>query len=72
VSDDPGRNCRTLKVLEQQQDQDDADRYQFSYPWLLRTATGAFHLLYTWNKTRIKHVEFNQDWLDQTAAAAAK
>ncbi len=40
-------------------------RYEFSYPFLLQTRRGDFHLVYTWNRTFIKHVQFNQAWLDQ-------
>jgi hypothetical protein len=39
--------------------------FEFSYPFLLRTDRGEFHLLYTWNRAYIKHVRFNQAWLDQ-------
>jgi predicted neuraminidase len=38
--------------------------WQFDYPYLIKTSTGEFHLLYTWNKSLIKHIRFNQDWLD--------
>jgi predicted neuraminidase len=69
VSDNLGKDWRTVKVLEQQQDAGDVNRYQFSYPWMLRTDDGDFHVLYTWNRTRIKHVEFNLSWLEQAAAA---
>lgn len=40
-------------------------RYEFSYPYLLQTRRGDFHLLYTWNRTFIKHLSFNQQWLEQ-------
>ena len=70
VSDNLGKEWRTIKVLEQQQDANDVNRYQFSYPWLLRAANGDFHLLYSWNRTRIKHIEFNQSWLEQAAAGS--
>ena len=36
---------------------------QFSYPWLMQTSDGEFHLLYTWHRLGIKHVQFNQAWL---------
>jgi predicted neuraminidase len=71
VSDNLGKDWRTVKVLEQQQDAADVNRYQFSYPWMLRTNDGDFHVLYTWNRTRIKHIEFNQSWLEQAADAVA-
>ncbi len=40
-------------------------RYEFSYPYLIRTRNGEFDLLYTWNRAFIKHVRFNQAWLDE-------
>jgi predicted neuraminidase len=39
--------------------------YEFSYPFLLQTHQGEFHLAYTWNRSFIKHVQFNQAWLDR-------
>lgn len=38
--------------------------YEFSYPYLLQTRNGDFHLVYTWNRSFIKHVTFNRAWLD--------
>lgn len=32
---------------------------EFSYPYLLQTQSGAMHLVYTWNRTRIKHIRFD-------------
>jgi predicted neuraminidase len=45
--------------------------FEFSYPSLIRTARGEFHLLYTWNRAYIKHVRFNQAWLDERLANAS-
>lgn len=42
-------------------------RYEFSYPYLIQASGGDFHLVYTWNRTFIKHVWFNFAWLDQRA-----
>jgi predicted neuraminidase len=39
--------------------------YEFSYPYLIMTRDGNFDLVYTWNRSFIKHVRFNQAWLDQ-------
>jgi len=39
--------------------------FEFSYPSLIRTSGGDFHLVYTWNEAFIKHVQFSQAWLDQ-------
>ena len=41
--------------------------YEFSYPYLIQTRNGDFHLVYTWNRTFVEHLWFNQAWLDQRA-----
>ncbi|MGC2166987.1 MAG: sialidase family protein [Gallionella sp.] len=38
--------------------------FEFSYPYLIRTRKGDFHLVYTWNRSFIKHVRFNLAWLE--------
>jgi len=40
-------------------------QFEFSYPYLIQTQRGDFHLVYTWNRTFIKHIWFNRAWLDQ-------
>jgi len=42
--------------------------FEFSYPSLIRTSGGEFHLVYTWNEAFIKHVQFSQAWLDRRLA----
>ena len=32
---------------------------EFSYPYLLQSRDGYIHLVYTWHRTRIKHVRFD-------------
>ncbi len=59
-----------LESLKQQACTPQGCRYEFSYPFLLQTRRGDFHLVYTWNRTFIKHVQFNQAWLDQQAGRA--
>lgn len=39
--------------------------FEFSYPYLIQAHNGDFHLVYTWNRSFIKHVEFTRTWLDQ-------
>lgn len=39
--------------------------FEFSYPYLIQTRRGDFHLVYTWNRSYIKHVVFTRAWLDQ-------
>ena len=38
-------------------------RYEFSYPFLLQARSGDIHLVYTWNRAFIKHVQFTPEWL---------
>lgn len=43
----------------------DGCRFEFSYPYLIQAQGGDFHLVYTWNRSFIKHVTFTEAWLDQ-------
>jgi predicted neuraminidase len=37
---------------------------EFSYPFLIRTQAGEYHLIYTWQRRRMAHVHFNDAWLE--------
>ena len=39
--------------------------FEFSYPYLIQTRNGDLHLVYTWNRSFIKHVLFPRDWLEK-------
>ncbi|HEY0666202.1 MAG TPA: sialidase family protein [Gallionella sp.] len=39
--------------------------FEFSYPYLIHASNGEFHLVYTWNRSFIKHVRFTSAWLGQ-------
>ncbi len=39
--------------------------FEFSYPYLIQAKNSDFHLVYTWNRSHIKHVRFSLEWLDQ-------
>jgi predicted neuraminidase len=41
---------------------------EFSYPFLLQSADGRVHLVYTWQRKGIKHVAFSLAWLNSRAA----
>ena len=51
-------------------DYSEKDGAEFSYPSLIQATDGTYHLVYTWHRKRIKHVSFNQAWLDQRIAEA--
>src|SRR5213596_806943 len=37
---------------------------EYSYPWIMPDRAGDVHLLYTWGRSRIKHVRFNPAWVE--------
>lgn len=37
---------------------------KYAYPWVLNASFGKFHLFYTVDRKYIKHIEFNQAWLE--------
>jgi predicted neuraminidase len=39
--------------------------FEFSYPFMIQARNGDIHLAYTWNRTFIKHVVFDQAWLQR-------
>ena len=61
-SENDGQTWRLLHEFEQEKNTPEVE-HQFAYPALRQSADGEFHVLYTWNKKRIKHVRFNQQWL---------
>ena len=60
VSRDEGRTWNTVRHFEQNND----GKSEFSYPYLIRSSDGTMHLLYTWNRKRIRHIAFNDSWVD--------
>ncbi len=39
--------------------------WQYDYPYVIRDAAGDFHLVYTWNRSFIRHLRFNRAWLEE-------
>ena len=60
VSRDQGLSWMTVRNFEQLND----GKSEFSYPYLIRLNDGTMHLLYTWNRKRIRHIIFNDKWVD--------
>lgn len=55
-STDDGKNWSEPLKLE-------SDPGEYSYPSVLQTADGIIHVIYTFRRYSIKHIEFNEDWL---------
>ncbi len=66
VSPDGRRDWQRLATL----DHDPESR--FAYPFMVRTQDGMIHLVYSWKMKRIRHVAFNEPWLDQIENRLAK
>jgi predicted neuraminidase len=65
-SKDQGKNWHVIHLFEDGRHIDATKRkVEYSYPALMRTSNGDYHLLYTWHKTHIKHITFNSLWLQQ-------
>jgi predicted neuraminidase len=37
---------------------------EFSYPYLIQAARGDYHLVYTWNRTKMRYLAFDEQWLE--------
>ena len=59
ISQDEGRSWQVFHDVEYDPDQE----ARFAYPYLYQSTTGRYHLLYTYKRLYIKHVEFNDAWL---------
>ena len=42
----------------------DTCNWQYDYPYLIRADDGEFHLVYTWNRSFVRHLSFNRAWLE--------
>ena len=45
--------------------------FEFSYPYLVLTERGDVHLVYTWNRSFIKHVGFSRAWIERRIGEVA-
>jgi predicted neuraminidase len=64
-SRDQGRTWKVIHEVENERVDLGLGPREFSYPWLTRTRDGEYHLFYTWRRTHIRHVTFNQSWLEK-------
>jgi len=60
VSEDAGRTWTRVHTVAEGE-----PGAEFSYPALATTPNGSIHLLFTWNRERIRAVVFNRAWLER-------
>ncbi|MCP4170365.1 MAG: exo-alpha-sialidase [Fuerstiella sp.] len=53
-----GQNWKLIHDIE-----DSTPPDEFSYPYLIKGDSGDYHLIYTWKRTKMRHVVFNEQWL---------
>jgi predicted neuraminidase len=58
VSIDNGKSWNILKVLEQKEGK------EYSYPSITESPNGLYHITYTYERKKIKHIVFNKTWLN--------
>ena len=64
LSTDFGDTWRVARRLEAASLPERAPVPEYSYPWIMQDRSGDVHVLYTWGRSRIKHVVFNRAWLE--------
>jgi predicted neuraminidase len=67
-----GDDWRVFHELESENVSPASHDFEFSYPSLTRDASGIFDLLYSWNDENIKHVRFNDAWLNDMLDGSGK
>jgi predicted neuraminidase len=65
MSDGPSSEWRVMQVLEDDETLPIEGRQEFSYPFLMSANGSDAHLVYTWDRKRIRHVYFGSNWLAQ-------
>jgi len=63
-STDFGNTWRIAHRFEGDSGSTQAPVPEYSYPWIMQDRGGDVHVLYTWGRSRIKHVRFNRAWLE--------
>ncbi len=64
VSDNQGESWKTIHIFEGWKEYWNGKKQGYSYPSLIQATNGDFHLVYSWNVQKIKHIHFNQAWLE--------
>lgn len=66
VSDLHGENWKRIATLE------DAANQSFAYPFIIRTRDGLFHIVFSYNLNRIKHLTLNEAWIEDRMSKAGQ
>ena len=70
MSDGKSGQWHTIELLEDDEATPEAQRKEFSYPYLLSVDGGGVHLVYTWDRKKIRHRHFSDAWLKHAYSQA--
>jgi predicted neuraminidase len=59
----PSGQWHVIETLENEEALPDQERKEFSYPYLLTAQGQDAHLVYTWDRKKIRHIYFSKAWL---------
>ena len=65
MSSNKSGQWQTVEVLEDDEALPDAQRKEFSYPYMITVDGNDAHLAYTWDRQKIRHRYFSGAWLKQ-------
>ena len=65
MSEGQSGQWQIVEVLEDDEALPDTQRKEFSYPYLITVEGDDAHLVYTWDRKRIRHRYFSGAWLKQ-------
>lgn len=68
MSDPKVGQWQMVEILEDDEALPDAQRKEFSYPYLITVDGNDAHLVYTWDRKKIRHRYFSGPWLKQAFA----
>lgn len=63
-SNDRGKSWKKIADVEASELREDNNKDEFSYPYLIQSKDGTYHLVYTWKRKQVAYVSFNQAWID--------
>jgi predicted neuraminidase len=63
-TNDQGKNWKKFADIEVSKLREDNNKDEFSYPYIIQSRDGNYHLVYTWKREQVAYVSFNQAWID--------
>lgn len=64
ISEDRGNGWKVIHTFGQWNPDWEHENQGYSYPSLIQAKNDDFHLVYSWNVRKIKHIHFNRAWLE--------